>query len=512
MSRPTGPVEDRLAAALRTEAASVEPAPGSLEAIRRRAHAARRRRRAVATGAAAAVLAAVAVSVPALDRSGDGVRTGSGVPSTTAATDAPTSVPETLTADLDQALWPDPAGELTTDPVAAARSFVETFLGVSEPPLSDFLPGEPGAGEVEVHARGEDGRALDRVAATIALRQLDGEHWFVTSAGSDDVRIDEPEPLTAVAPPTVAVSGAGRGYEGTVVVALRPRSAPGALLAEHPFTAGGEAVLAPFAGDVWFETTAVPDVGVLVARTDVGAESEIPGFAAVAVRLPARGDGSPPGGEARPGDGDAAGTDDISFRLRGRPLWPFRSLAEADAWLATAGEGHSPWHADAAATALNFTNGFLGFTEIDGVTSTDVRADEAWIGVGHPTEGGRVATAAVIHLVRFGPSPDAPWEVVGTRDSTLTLDLPRYGSAAPSPLTVGGTISGVDESLRVEIRQASTPAPLGATCCLPAGGDAVPWETTVAFDGATDPAIVVVVSTGGHVQDVERFAITAVVP
>jgi hypothetical protein len=60
------------------------------------------------------------------------------------------------------------------------------------------------------------------------------------------------------------------------------------------------------------------------------------------------------------------------------------------------------------------------------VTSTDVQADEAWIGVGYPTEGGRAATAAVIHLVRFGPSPDAPWEVVGTRDSTLTLDVPRF--------------------------------------------------------------------------------------
>jgi hypothetical protein len=121
------------------------------------------------------------------------------------------------------------------------------------------------------------------------LRQLDGEHWFVTAAGSADVRIDDPEPLTAVAQPTIAVSGAGRGYEGTVVVALRPRSAPEALLAEQPFTPGGEGELAPFAGDVWFETTAVPDVGVLVVRTDVGDESEIPGFAAVAVGLPARG-------------------------------------------------------------------------------------------------------------------------------------------------------------------------------------------------------------------------------
>lgn len=514
MSHPTGRVEDRLAAALRAEAAGVEPGGGSLEAIRHRARAARHRRRVAITGAAAAVLAAVAVAVPTLDRSDDDLRTGSGDPSTTAATDAPTTtVPDILAAGLDQALWPDPAGERATDPVAAARSFVETFLEVSDPPLSAFRLGEPGAGEVEVFARGEDGRTLDRVVATVVLRQLDGEHWFVTAAGSEDVLIDDPEPLASLSPPTFAVSGAGRGYEGTVVVALRPRSASGALLAEQVFAAGGAGALAPFVGDVPFETTAVPDVGVLVARTDVGAESGIPSFAAVAVRLPARDGGSGSGGaEATPDPGDGASDGAASFRLRGRPLWPFRTLAEADSWLATAGEGHAPWHADAEATALFFTANFLGFTEIDEVTSTDVGADEAWIGVGYQAEGGGLATAAEIHLVRFGPSPDAPWEVVGTRDTTLTLDVPRYGSAVSSPLTVGGTISGVDESLRVEVRQASTPTPLGVACCLPAGGDAAPWETTVDVAGATDPALVVVVSTGGHVQDVERFAITAVIP
>jgi len=513
MSHPTGSVEDRLAAALRDEAAGVEPGGGSLEAIRHRARAARRRRRVAVSGAAAAVLAAVAVAVPTLDRSDDDLRTGSGDPSTTAATDAPTtSVPGTLAAGLDQALWPDPAGELTTDPVAAARSFVETFLAVDDPPLSLFRTGEPGAGEVDVIARGEDGRTLDRVVATVVLRRLDGEHWFVTAAGSDDVRIDEPEPLASLSPPTFAVSGEGRGYEGTVVLALRPRSAPGALLAEHPVVAGAGGALMPFAADVAFVTTAAPDVGVLVARTDVGFESGIPGFAAVAVRLAGSGDATGPDGAGSPTGAGDQGTGTGSFRLGGEPLWPFRSLAEADAWLATAAEGHSPWHADAEATALFFTADFLGFSEIDEVTSTDVRADEAWIGVGYKAEGGGLATAAEIHLVRFGPSPDAPWEVVGTRDTTLTLDAPRYGSALSSPLTVGGTVSGVDESLLVEVRQASTPTPLGAACCLAAGGEATPWEMSVDVAGATDPALVVVVSTGGHVQDVERFAITAVVP
>jgi hypothetical protein len=79
-----------------------------------------------------------------------------------------------------------------------------------------------------------------------------------------------------------------------------------------------------------------------------------------------------------------------------------------------------------------------------------------------------------------------------------------------SPIAVGGTITGVDESLRVQVRQPSSEAPLGERCCLPAGGEGTPWQTTVAYAGATDPALTIVVSTGGHVQGVEIFAITGV--
>jgi hypothetical protein len=176
-----------------------------------------------------------------------------------------------------------------------------------------------------------------------------------------------------------------------------------------------------------------------------------------------------------------------------------------------AADGTQPWHLDADATALAFTTGYLGFGEIDQVVGRDVRDREAWISVGYDAGSGP-STAAIIHLVRFGPGDDAPWELVGTRDTDLTLETPSYGSQVSSTVTVGGRITGVDESLRVQVRQASSEAPIGEACCLPAGGEDAPWQTTVSFSGATDPALTIVVSTGGHVQGVERFAITAVRP
>jgi hypothetical protein len=196
-----------------------------------------------------------------------------------------------------------------------------------------------------------------------------------------------------------------------------------------------------------------------------------------------------------------------------QPLWPFAAAAEAAAWQRTyrAG-GQQPWHLDAEQTALSFTTGFLGFTEINKAASRSLRDDDARIAVGYQTGTGSLSVAAVIHLVRFGQGPDAPWEVVGTVDTTLTLTQPRYGATAVSPLTVGGQITGVDESIRVEVRQPSSEQPIGTYCCQPAGGDRQPWSAQVRFQGATATALTVVASTAGQLHPIDRFAITALRP
>ena len=58
------------------------------------------------------------------------------------------------------------------------------------------------------------------------------------------------------------------------------------------------------------------------------------------------------------------------------------------------------------------------------------------------------------------------------------------------------------------MRQLSATEPLGEACCLPAGGREPLGDDGRLHRAATDPALTVVVSTGGHLQDVERFAIT----
>jgi hypothetical protein len=194
-----------------------------------------------------------------------------------------------------------------------------------------------------------------------------------------------------------------------------------------------------------------------------------------------------------------------------QPLWPFASVAEAAEWQRSYRDGgKQPWHLDPEQTALSFTTGYLGFTKIDKVITRSIKADDARVSVGYKSSEGPASVAAVIHLVRIGQGSDAPWEVVGTADTTLTLERPRYGATASSPITVGGRITGVDESIRIDLRQAGAEKPLGSACCLSAGGENQPWSTRVTFQGAKNGALTIVASTGGHVQTVERFAITAV--
>lgn len=78
-----------------------------------------------------------------------------------------------------------------------------------------------------------------------------------------------------------------------------------------------------------------------------------------------------------------------------------------------------------------------------------------------------------------------------------------------SPLTAGGRITGVDEALRVAVIDGNGRT-VGQVNGVPAGGSSTPWSVTVDYTQPASGVLTVVVSTGGHVAEVERFAITAV--
>ncbi len=120
------------------------------------------------------------------------------------------------------------------------------------------------------------------------------------------------------------------------------------------------------------------------------------------------------------------------------PLFPFQTAGEARAWMtAYRAKGARPEFADPGPTALAFAR-FLGYTEVDRVTATTTDAKGAHVSVGSLVpETQQASTAAVVHLVRYLPRVDAPWEVVGTDDTTFSLTEPAYGARGGVPARRG---------------------------------------------------------------------------
>ena len=210
-------------------------------------------------------------------------------------------------------------------------------------------------------------------------------------------------------------------------------------------------------------------------------------------------------------DGTAGGS-----RVPGAPpavtvqwLWPFADRADVGRWQQAYRQGgHQPWHLDAATTALGFA-GYLGYGGVDRVVRSTVDGRTAYVAIGFALPDGSLHTAADVHLVKIGTGSDAPWEVVGTRDTTLTLDQPAYGSAVASPMTVGGRITGVDERVVVTLHAQSGDLQ-AAPAAVAAGGSRSPWTAQVRFSSGAGRTVTVAAATGGHVAAVERFAVTGV--
>jgi hypothetical protein len=195
------------------------------------------------------------------------------------------------------------------------------------------------------------------------------------------------------------------------------------------------------------------------------------------------------------------------------PLFPFSDATAVSTWQESYRTGgHQPWHLDPGSTALAFA-AYLGYQNVDKVISVATDAAGAHVSVGFTTGGpvSATSTAAVVHLVRWGTGTNLPWEVVGTDDSTFSLTEPAYASLVRSPITAGGSISGADESIKLEVLSLASTTPVGGFCCVAAGGTNRAWAATVSSTAPPGAVVTIAASTGGHLATVERFTVTGVV-
>jgi hypothetical protein len=215
------------------------------------------------------------------------------------------------------------------------------------------------------------------------------------------------------------------------------------------------------------------------------------------------------------------------------PLWPYANFVQASAVEqnilsvrsrpSTLGSGpYIDPALDPGQVALAFTEKYLGFTGITKVTSSVVAKDQARIGVGYLDADGKTITVAVIHLVKYERDIGdqyAPWEVVGTDDTTLGIETPSYRRPVETSVEVGGRIGGPDDNVRVSILH--TTGKFGATtmtltqyCCVLGGGQNSSWSVTLRYPQyagiQVGDVLTIVASAGGSSKQPERFAIQGV--
>jgi hypothetical protein len=263
---------------------------------------------------------------------------------------------------------------------------METYVGVPDAVAGAVRSLGAGVREVDVAPAGGG------PTTTVTLRALagtgPGRPWTVTAAGTPEIVVDLPQPLSAVGPLAVLL-GQGRAFEGVINVEIRQdgQIASGEPLGEG-FVMGGGTELLPFSGAIPF---AIPtdDAGA-VLFLELSAEDGSPILAAaVRVALP-----NPP------------------FFPGGLTLLPSGEVTPLSSFNAFVATARPAWAADEVTTAVFFATGPVGD---DGPQRVEIvpQADGAievtsWGLPDDSVEAGR-------SRVRLAEEPDGTWRVTEAR-------------------------------------------------------------------------------------------------
>jgi hypothetical protein len=442
--------EDRLAALLREESETVVPAGDGLQRIQTRV-AKRRRLRWLVFPSAAFVTAAAVAAFFALG-GGTGSSTLVQTPGSHGPTPTATALPTVTGGGLDHAfenpaLWPftsaqEIAAWQSTYPYADDKTaLVQHYLG-DVLRLTGFALSNPCEScdvvDIRVGTAKVGSAALERFL-------LDGHHVYtISSVGGTDLTVTRPTTGDAISNPT-AVSGRITGVDEHVSLSLVTQA--GATVGTGGAQAGSAV---PWSGQLSWSDTSWAHAGV-VAKTFSPRDGALNRLTVVPVM-----------------NGGGSGS---TFTPA---IWPFASAAQAQAWREDSSA--MPWAGSNLDVAKHFISDYLKLTGVHAVQSCAscdvVRVVSA--------SGQDVGT---ITLAREDDASPRAYSVSAVHVGTgFSVSSPADGDRVASPLTVRGTITGVDENVVIDLMTQSGHT-IGHTTA-PAGSGA-PWSGRVSWSDAS---------------------------
>lgn len=182
----------------------------------------------------------------------------------------------------------------------------------------------------------------------------------------------------------------------------------------------------------------------------------------------------------------------------GVPVWPFTSDAQAADWVASPGD--RTWASDPVQVTQHLLDVVLRLPG-KAVGTAGRRGDIVQVVV--KAAGRPVST---VSLEQVGRGVDGPFSVTGASAEDVSITTPDVGGSVESPLTVTGRVTGVDESVHVQLLAGSSELADGHA---PAGQEQ-PWSQPLRWSSATWSVGALVASTYDGKGDLHALALTPV--
>jgi hypothetical protein len=172
-------------------------------------------------------------------------------------------------------------------------------------------------------------------------------------------------------------------------------------------------------------------------------------------------------------------------------IFPFTDATAEQGWEQDYANGGTTWEADPTQVATHWVQNYLDQPSVDRVISTADDNGDKVVTLGRVLqgEGNNLFAVTAVRLTSYGNA----WIVTGASDPNnyMSISSPLPGSTIVTPATVTGPGFGVDEGLRLDVRDATSATSYG-TATLTVGNGINQWRQPVNFNRPNSPVGVLV--------------------
>ena len=172
-------------------------------------------------------------------------------------------------------------------------------------------------------------------------------------------------------------------------------------------------------------------------------------------------------------------------------IFPFTTATAEEGWEQDYANGGTTWEADPTQVATHWVQDFLDQPSVDRVVDTSDDGNDKLVTLGRvlQAEGHQLFK---VTTVRLTPYKNA-WVVIGASDPNnfLSITSPDPGGTVVTPVTVSGPAFGVDEAVKLDVRDATSATSYGSNN-VSFGNGSPPWREAVNFNRPSSPIGVLV--------------------